>query len=211
MLPNFVAATLYEIGAIQFGQFRLKLHEKNPDAPLSPYYINLRVLRSYPDAIDAVVDVYAAIARDLIYDLCADVPTSATPIVTLLSHATRRPQITPRLESKSHGLTAQIDGAFSKGQRALLIDDLITTAESKIETIKVLEAHELLVAGIIVLIDREQGGMQALRNMGFACHCACTVTELMDSYLALGLLTAAKHAEIVNYRQSADPITSARK
>jgi hypothetical protein len=41
-----LAVELLNIGAIKFGNFRLKLHEKNPDAPLSPIYIDLRLLRS---------------------------------------------------------------------------------------------------------------------------------------------------------------------
>ena len=42
-------------GAVKFGAFRLKLHETQPDAPLSPMYVDLRVLRSFPDALDATV------------------------------------------------------------------------------------------------------------------------------------------------------------
>ena len=85
-------------GAVRFGAFRLKLHEQQPDAPLSPIYINLRVLRSYPDAVDASVDVLAELiaAHQLGFDLYADLPTAATPFVAVLSHRTRVPMITPR-------------------------------------------------------------------------------------------------------------------
>ena len=39
----------------KFGAFRLKLHETLPEAPLSPIYLDLRVLQSFPDAMDAAV------------------------------------------------------------------------------------------------------------------------------------------------------------
>ncbi len=53
------ADALLECGAVKFGAFRLKLHEREPDAPLSPIYVDLRVLRSWPDAIDTAVAVLA--------------------------------------------------------------------------------------------------------------------------------------------------------
>ena len=55
--PALSAIDQFRAGAIQFGAFRLKLHEDRPDAPLSPLYINLRLLRSYPDQMDVAVDV----------------------------------------------------------------------------------------------------------------------------------------------------------
>src|SRR5260370_16747363 len=49
------ADALLACGAAKFGAFRLKLHEAQPDAPLSPIYLDLRVLQSFPDALDAAV------------------------------------------------------------------------------------------------------------------------------------------------------------
>ena len=49
------ADALLATGAVKFGAFRLKLHEKQPDAPLSPIYVDLRTLRSFPDALDDAV------------------------------------------------------------------------------------------------------------------------------------------------------------
>ena len=85
------ADALLATGAVKFGAFRLKLHEKQPDAPLSPIYVDLRTLRSFPDALDdAVVTLVEMIAaRELSFDLYADVPQAATPLVAVLSHVTR--------------------------------------------------------------------------------------------------------------------------
>src|SRR5262245_7112344 len=101
-------------GAVRFGAFRLKLHEQRPEAPLSPIYLNLRVLRSFPDALDATVAALSEMieTRNLRCDRYADVPMAATPIVAVLSHLTRIPMITPRPEAKTHGLGGNIDGAF---------------------------------------------------------------------------------------------------
>lgn len=136
-----VAKRLLESGAVRFGSFRLKLHEENPGAPLSPYYINLRILRSFPHLMECTAQLYLDLAQGLVFDLLADVPTSATPTVAMMSYLSKIPMITPRSDVKSHGLTTQVDGIFREGQVVLLVDDIITTADSKLEAIRVLEGN----------------------------------------------------------------------
>ncbi len=188
-------------GAIRFGAFRLKLHEQQPDAPLSPIYINLRVLRSYPDAVDATVDVLAELiaARGLRFDLYADLPTAATPFVAVLSHRTRIPMITPR-QPKTHGLVeGTIDGAFAPGQTALLVDDLVSHAESKLEAARVLEASGLRVRDIVVLIDREQGGPAQVAAAGYTLHAAVRISQLLAYFLRTGGIDHQRYVEVSTY------------
>lgn len=110
MLPQ----GLLDIGAIKFGAFRLKLHEKTQDAPLSPIYINLRILRAFPEVMDSAIEVYEELTSGLKFDCYADVPTAATPIVAILLHETRILMISPRREEKKHGIKRPIDGAFNE-------------------------------------------------------------------------------------------------
>jgi orotate phosphoribosyltransferase len=196
-----LASQLLNIGAIKFGNFRLKLHEKNPDAPLSPIYIDLRLLRSFPEVIDSAVDVYRDLSNDFVFDVYADVPTAATPIVAILSHVTRIPMISPRKDEKRHGTTAPIDGIFAPGQRVLLIDDLITNAGSKLETISVLEDNRLIVSGVVVLIDREQGGVPQLERNGYSCRVAFRLTELLEFYSRTGLISQDDYRRTMDYLQ----------
>jgi orotate phosphoribosyltransferase len=197
-----LAVGLLEIGAIKFGNFKLKLHEKNPDAPLSPIYIDLRLLRSFPDVIDSAVAVYRDLSKNFLFDVYADVPTAATPIVAILSHATRIPMISPRKEEKKHGTTAPIDGVFTPGQKVLLIDDLITNAASKVEAISVLEENGLMISGVAVLIDREQGGIAELEKNGFRCQSAFRLTELLEFYFGKGLISKDNYQHTRDYLQA---------
>lgn len=188
-------------GAVRFGAFRLKLHEQQPDAPLSPIYLNLRVLRSFPDALDATVATLAEMiaTRNLRCDRYADVPMAATPIVAVLSHLTRIPMITPRPETKTHGLGASIDGAFAPGETALVIDDLVSHADSKLEAIRVLEANGLVVRDVAVLIDREQGGPQQITSAGYTLHAATRLRQLLDYFLSTGGIDEARHTQVTDY------------
>ena len=175
------ADALLACGAVKFGAFRLKLHEREPDAPLSPIYVDLRVLRSWPDAIDTAVATLAEMidARQLAFTRYADIPMAATPLVAILMHQTRVPMITPR-EAKTHGIAGTINGDFSIGETVLVIDDLVTHADSKLEAVRVLEANGLKVRDVAVLIDREQGAADQLDAAGYTLHAALRLSQLLD-------------------------------
>lgn len=193
-----LSGRLLDIGAIKFGDFRLKLHESKPEAPLSPIYIDLRMLRRFPDAKTAAVDVYEELIRPLRFDLLADIPTAATPLVSSLSDRLGIGMITPRTDSKTHGTGAKIDGmlATDAGKKAILIDDLVTRADSKLEAAAILKRHIIDVKDIVVLIDREQGGKEQLAREGFELHRAFTMTQMLDFYVKIGRLTKSDYSDI---------------
>ncbi len=194
------ADALLASGAVRFGAFRVKLHERHPDAPLSPIYINLRVLQSYPDAMDAMVAALAELieTRGLRFDRYAGIPLAATPLVAILSHETRVPMITPR-EPKSHGLDSTIDGAFVPGETVLAIDDVVTHADSKLEAIHRLEANGLIVHDVAVLVDREQGGPEQLAAAGYTLHAATRLSQLLDYWHVAGGIDDATYAKVRAY------------
>jgi orotate phosphoribosyltransferase len=194
------ADALLSSGAVKFGAFRLKLHETQPDAPLSPIYVDLRVLRSFPDALDAAVAALAELidARGLRFSRYADVPMAATPLVAVLMHVTRVPMLTPR-EPKTHGAGGTINGAWTSGETVLVIDDLVTHAESKLEAIRVLEANGLVVRDVAVLVDREQGGPEQLAAAGYHLHAAVTLSQLLDYWRASGGIDAATYERVREY------------
>jgi orotate phosphoribosyltransferase len=199
-LQQAFADQLVAAGAVRFGAFRLKLHEQQPDAPLSPIYVNLRVLRSFPDALDAAVMALSELvaAEDIRCDRYADVPMAATPLVAVLTHLTHVPMITPR-EPKTHGLSGMIDGAFTAGETVLVIDDLVTHAESKIEAARVLEDNGLVVRDVAVLIDREQGGREQLATAGYRLHAATRLTQLLAYFHRTGALDEAHYQQVIAY------------
>jgi len=194
------ADALLDCGAVQFGTFRLKLHEAQPDAPLSPIYVNLRVLRSYPDALDAAVAALAELiaSRGLVFARYADIPMAATPLVAVLAHVMRVPMLTPR-EPKTHGLSGTIDGAFAPGEVVLVIDDLVTHADSKVEAIRVLEANGLVVRDVAVLVDREQGGPAQLAAAGYTLHAAVRLSQLLHYWRASSGIDEATYDRVRAY------------
>lgn len=179
---------LFDYGMVKFGSFRFKFHEKDPNIPLAPFYIDLRMVRRFPEVRKDVINVYIDLLKNIKFDLIADVPTAATPIVAILSHKLNAPMITPRSDSKTHGSGAKIDGAIEEdiGKVAVLVDDLITRADSKFEAIAVLAHFGINVKDVVVLIDREQGGEKELASAGYNLHFAFTLSQMLEFYKDTG-------------------------
>jgi uridine monophosphate synthetase len=194
-----LALKLVDIGAVKFGNFRLKLHDKNPDAPLSPIYINLRLLKSFPHVMVGAVNEYILTIKKFKFDILADIPTAATPIVSIISYKTKLPMISVRKEEKSHGVQGQIDGKYEVGQKVILIDDLITKADSKFEAIDILKDHGLLISGIVVLIDREQGGVDELKERGYKCVSVYKLNWLLNLYLKKSKINKQDYDRTLQY------------
>lgn len=189
---------LFDAGAIKFGDFKLKLHDQNPEAPLSPVYIDLRVLRRLPEVKRTAIDLYQELIHPLRFDLLADVPTAGTPLVSSLSDRLGVGMITPRTDVKAHGTGAKIDGFLDsdRGKTAVLIDDLVTIADSKLEAVKILKDSGVKVDDVVVLIDREQGGREQLATQGLILHAALTMKGVLDFCVRKGKISILNHKDI---------------
>lgn len=71
-----------------------------------------------------------------------------------------------RKTPKSHGRNKLIEGNFSSGDSVVVVDDVITTGGSTLKAIAAVEASGGKVAFVLVLVDREEGGRQAIEQGG---------------------------------------------
>ena len=194
-----LADMLFEIGAVKFGAFKIKLHETQPDAPLSPIYLNFRLLRSYPAVLGFTAELLLKLAAPLKFDLLADIPTGVTPIVAVMTYLGRYPMISPRKETKGYGLGVAIDGEYRAGQRVLLVDDVISAGDSKFDAIEKLQKAGLVVEDLLVVVDREQGGAAGLREKGYRPHAVTTISRLLTRYRETGAVDERRYQDVVAY------------
>jgi uridine monophosphate synthetase len=185
-----LALALHEAGCVQFGRFKLK------SGLLSPIYLDLRLLVSHPLLLRRVGDVLADRARAFKFDVLAAIPYAALPIGVAVSMAMDVPLVYPRKEVKDYGTERSVEGAFRSGQTALLIDDLITKGHSKLEAIAPLKTARLKIRDVLVLVDREQGGVEELDTHGYAVHAVLTLTQILDALVDAGKLTAGRRDDV---------------
>jgi len=129
----------------------------------------------------------------------AAIPYAALPIGTAVALELNLPLIYPRREVKTHGTARQIEGEFQPGDRALVLDDLITTGGSKLEAIRPLEAAGLEVRDVVVLIDREQGGREELEAAGYRLHAVLRLGEMLDRLAEAGRISQEQRDEVVAF------------
>lgn len=191
----------FEIGVIRFGEFKLKHHENNPSAPPSPFYIDFRLLRSYPASVRFVASLYEHMIAPLKYDFLADIPNAITPITTLISQDLDKGFRSVRLDKKSHGTLEDIDGFLpgDLGKTAVLIDDLATKGTSKFEAIERLRDRGINISDVVVLIDREQGARQDLSKVGIKLHSAFGLTQILDYYLRTDSIDLQRYKLVKDY------------
>lgn len=169
-------SSLYEIGAVQFGEFTLK------SGKISPIYINLRKIISYPKLLVSIAAIMMQKMEGEHFDVVCGVPYTALPIATCMSIDYKIPMIMRRKEKKDYGTKQIIEGVFNEGQRCLVVEDVVTSGTSVMETTADLQAAGLIVTDVIALIDREQGGRENLEKK-YHFHSVLTLTQILETLL----------------------------
>ncbi len=178
-----LALTLFDIGAVRFGEFTLH------SGRISPIYVDLRLLASFPDALRRAAAVYKTLLEKMTFDLLAATPLAGLPIGTAISLDMNIPLVYARPTAKGYGTGKQIEGKWETGQIAVMVDDLITSGDSLLQGMRMLESAGLTVIEAVVLLDREQGGRETLQSNGYRLTSAMTLGQVLAVYVTDGRIT----------------------
>jgi uridine monophosphate synthetase len=183
---TILADGLLQAGCVKFGEFTLK------SGLISPLYIDLRQLITYPKLLEQVGAAYLPILKGVEFQRIAALPYAAIPIATVICLLGNYPMIYPRKEAKLYGTKAEIEGEFHAGETVVVIDDLATTGDSKFEAIEKLTAAGLKVRDVVVLIDRQSGAKESLEQAGFHLYSVLTISKLLDFWEETGKVKIEK-------------------
>ena len=198
----WLADTLWKLGAIEFGDFTL-----GKTAVHSPVHVNLRLLISKPAALQRA----ARVIRDEVntrqrmlnpqvapFQLVAGVPFGGLHLATAYSLGAKVPLIYLRPQRTS----ARIEGLHERGQAVLVVDDLITGGHSILDTAQRLAKAGLRVKDAIVLVDRQQGGRQLLRQHGINLVSILTLEVVLNYLMSSGKITEESYRRSLAYLQA---------
>jgi len=177
---------LNKIGAIKFGAFKLT------SGRTSPYYIDLRIVPSFPDAFQRVCDLYIKLIQNELgadgFDRIAGIPTAGIPFASILAYQLRKPFLYIRPRPRLHGRERRIEGIIMPGSRVLLVDDLITTGLSLRRAAKAIRAEGGLATDALVLLDREEGGKERLAKDNVTLRYLLTASEAAKKLYETGAI-----------------------
>ena len=156
---------------------------------ISPFYVDCRVLMAHPRPRRLVAELACQALADLPGDCLGGLEIGAIAISTAISDfaiGARPPRewrtFVVRKQAKDHGLGKLIEGAARPGDRAILVDDVLTSGGSLLKTLHAAREHGLVVTHALVIVDRkEQDGRARIEREGLRLISLLTIDDLTNS------------------------------
>jgi orotate phosphoribosyltransferase len=181
-----MANILFKVDAVKFGVFKLS------SGKASPYYIDLRVIPSFPDAFREIVEFYSQVISSEIglknFDRIAGIPLAGIPFASQVAYNLKKPFVYLRKGVKRHGRERRVEGVLVSGDRVLLIDDLLTTGLSLKKTAAAVRAEGGVVSEALVFLDRQEGGQELLEKSGIKLHSLLNISEMAKTLFDMGAI-----------------------
>jgi orotate phosphoribosyltransferase len=154
----------------------------------SEFYVDARLTTMSPEGLSLIGPLALAALRQSGWkvDAIGGLTLGADPISYAISYASadsdhRLRAFTVRKEAKSHGTGKVIEGPFREGDRVAVIEDVITTGGSALRAIEAVRAANGSVAGVLALVDREEGGRQAIEAAGIPVISLTSASQIIQA------------------------------
>jgi orotate phosphoribosyltransferase len=181
-----ICKILNKIGALQFGAFKLT------SGKISPYYIDLRIVPSFPNAFQKICNFYVGFIKNEIgtknFERIAGIPVAGMPFASIIAYDLQKPFLYVRKGVRLHGRQRRIEGIIAPGDRVLLLDDLITTGLSLKKAAKAIMAEGGVVTDAAVILDREECGKEKLGKSGIRLHALLDISEIANKLHEIGAI-----------------------
>ncbi len=157
--------------ALLRGEFTLRSGRK------SKYYLDKYLFETQPDILKALGERFAKhVTPDV--DRIAGAELGAIPLAAATSMATGKPAVLIRNQKKDYGTAKQLEGKLEKGDRVVIVEDIVTTGGQTLEAAKVIQAAGATVVKIVAVIDRQEGGRENIESGGFVFASLLTKADL---------------------------------
>jgi orotate phosphoribosyltransferase len=154
----------------------------------SPHYVDCRRTTMHADGLALIGALGLAAIGDAGWSAAAvgGLTLGADPVAYAIARAsagTARPihAFTVRKAAKTHGAGRRIEGCFETGMHVAIVEDVVTTGGSALEAAAAVREAGGTVCGVLAVVDREEGGREAIERNGFAVRALVTLGELLQT------------------------------
>lgn len=176
MDKTVILGALAKADVVKFGEFTLVSGDK------SPIYVDLRALPSHPESFDVITTGLAEAVKESGATVIAGMETAGIPLAAAIAIKIKKPMAYVRKKTKDYGTKSRIEGIIKKEDKVILVDDLMTKGTSKLDFIEAVKETGATVTDLAIVLDREQGGSEAMKELGINLRRLVTLKELL-SYL----------------------------
>ena len=157
----------------------------------SSLYIDARLTTMSPEGLALIGPLALAALRDAGWtpDAVGGLTLGADPISYAIAYASALAATTEgtalvraftvRKEAKQHGTGKLVEGPFRAGDRVVVIEDVITTGGSALRAAEAIRAAGGEILGVLALVDREEGGREALEGAGLQVRSLARASDVM--------------------------------
>jgi orotate phosphoribosyltransferase len=147
----------------------------------SSVYFDKYRFETRPDLLEALAERLAAAAREVEpgADLLAGPELGAVALAAATSLASRLPFLIVRKQSKGYGTDNRLEGVFESGQVVCLIEDVVTSGGAALEAVAALRSAGLECRHAVCVVDREEGGVDALARQAVRLRCLFKAGDLL--------------------------------
>ncbi|WP_218925245.1 MULTISPECIES: orotate phosphoribosyltransferase [unclassified Gemella] len=171
----------------------------------SPIYCDNRITMSYPKVRRNISQGLAALIREY-YPQATSIAGTATagiPHAAWVSEILDMPMTYVRDSKKKHGKTNQIEGRLSKGDKVVVVEDLISTGLSSINVVKALEEVGVEVLGVIAIYSYNlKKAVDAFKEAKVSYHTLTNYDELVEEASKQGYIKEEDKVELVEWRNN---------
>ena len=186
---------LLKTGCIKFGVFKLK------KGKLSPYFVDLKLIPSFPTGMSKVISIYEDLAKNSVgldnFDRISGIPVVGMTFASVLSYKLAKPFFFIREGVETHGREKRVEGILSPGDRVLLVDDVVTSGKSIIDAASVIRGEGGTISDALVLIDRQESGVEKLSKAGITLHSFIKIAEIAKELYESELINQQQYEEIL--------------
>ncbi len=144
--------------AVKRGEFTLTSGKK------SNYYIDIKQVITDPSSLDLITDKISKKINQV--DKIAGVELGAIPLLSVVCVKKKLPMLIIRKKIKDHGTKLPYEGNLKKGETISIIEDVTTTGNSVINSIKFLKTLGIKIKSVITVVDRLEGAKEKIEKMG---------------------------------------------